>query len=99
MPRTSLAWLASIRSCCTHSSTAVRTPRLIWRSSARVRRWSVAARSWSTMLGERSNLLDKAACKKKLKKNEAGGDDPDKALLDRAERLLCVRSLRICKGD
>jgi len=45
--RTSLAWHASIRSSCTHSSTAVRTPRLIWRSSARVRRWSVRAPSWS----------------------------------------------------
>jgi hypothetical protein len=45
--RTWLAWHASIRSCCTPSSTAVRRARLIWPSSARVRRWSVAVRSWS----------------------------------------------------
>src|SRR5215213_3737218 len=45
--RTWLAWHASIRSCSTRSSTAVRIPRLIWRSSARVGRWSGAARNWS----------------------------------------------------
>jgi transposase len=33
----------------------VRIPRLIWRSSARVRRWSVAARSWSITSAEPSN--------------------------------------------
>jgi transposase len=30
----------------------VRTPKLIWRSSARARRWSARVRSWSTTLGE-----------------------------------------------
>jgi hypothetical protein len=34
-----------IRNCFTHSNTGVRTPRLIWHSSARVRRWLVAVRS------------------------------------------------------
>jgi transposase len=37
--RISLASHVLIRSCSTHSSTAVSTPRLTWPSSARVRRW------------------------------------------------------------
>jgi hypothetical protein len=45
MPKTWLGWLEWMRSCCTHSSTGVRTPRLIWYSSALARRWSVRARS------------------------------------------------------
>jgi hypothetical protein len=45
MPKTSLGWLEWMRSCCTRSSTGVRTPRLIWPSSARARHWSVRARS------------------------------------------------------
>jgi transposase len=57
MPRTSLASHVLIRNCSTHSSTEVKIPRLIWRSSARAKRWSVAARSWSTTLGEQSNPL------------------------------------------
>jgi transposase len=36
--RTWHAWHASIRSCCTHSSTEGKTPRPTWPSSARVRR-------------------------------------------------------------
>jgi hypothetical protein len=43
--RTSLASHEWIRHYSTHSNTAVRAPRLIWRSSARVRHWSGAARS------------------------------------------------------
>jgi hypothetical protein len=39
------AWRVWIRSCSTHSSTGVKTPRLIWHSSVRARRWLVAARS------------------------------------------------------
>ncbi len=44
-PKTSLGWLEWMRSCSTRSSTGVRTPRLIWPSSAPVRRWSALARS------------------------------------------------------
>jgi transposase len=35
----------------------VSTPRLIWPSSARVKRWSGAVRSWSTTSVEQSSLL------------------------------------------
>ena len=34
-----LAWHVLIRSSCTHSSIGAKTPKLIWPSSARVRRW------------------------------------------------------------
>ncbi len=54
-PRTWPAWPGSIPSSFTRSGIGVRTPRLIWPSSARVRRWWVLARSWSTTLGERSS--------------------------------------------
>src|SRR5688572_16242002 len=37
--RTWPAWRASIRSCCTPSSTGAKRARLTWPSSARVRRW------------------------------------------------------------
>jgi hypothetical protein len=43
--RTWLAWHVWIRNYSTHSNTAVRTPRLIWPSSARVKRWSGAVLS------------------------------------------------------
>jgi hypothetical protein len=43
--RTSLASHEWIRNYSTHSNTAVRAPRLTWRSSARVRHWSGGARS------------------------------------------------------
>src|SRR5215211_1700155 len=43
--RTWLAWLEWTRSSCTHSSTEARRARPIWPSSARVRRWLVAAPS------------------------------------------------------
>src|SRR5215216_1566493 len=37
MPRVWPAWPASTRSCCTHSTTGAKTPKLTWRSSARAR--------------------------------------------------------------
>jgi transposase len=45
--RTWLAWLEWTPSCCTHSSTGARRARPTWPLSARVRRWLVAAPSWS----------------------------------------------------
>jgi transposase len=43
--RTWLAWQEWTRSCSIHSSTEAKRARLIWPSSAHVRRWLVAARS------------------------------------------------------
>ncbi len=56
--RTSLAWHEWIRSCSTRSNTAVKSARLILRSSARVRCWSARVRSSLTTLGERSSPSD-----------------------------------------
>jgi transposase len=43
--RTSLVWHVWIRNCSIRSSIGAKTPRPTWRSSARNRPWSVAARS------------------------------------------------------
>ncbi len=51
------AWHVLIRNCSTHSNTGVKSARLIWHSSARVRRWSARVRSSLTTLGERSSPL------------------------------------------
>jgi hypothetical protein len=40
-----LAWYVLTRSSCTHSSIGAKTPKPIWPSSARVRRWGVPAHS------------------------------------------------------
>ena len=39
MPRTWLAWHGWTRSCSTHSNIEAKIPRLVWPSSARVKRW------------------------------------------------------------
>jgi hypothetical protein len=45
-PRTWLDWRVWIRSSCTRSGTGAKSTRPTWPSSAHVRRWSGAARSW-----------------------------------------------------
>ena len=55
--RTWPAWRASIRSSCTRLRTGAKTPKPIWPSFDRARRWSVAVRSWSTTSLRSSQVL------------------------------------------